>query len=430
MYSMLNEKGCVNITVYDKRDPSQQTAPAAHTVASTVDTQSRQVAEGKSQDEPSEEKKNDEPRVRRTSLIRKPDSLGTHSSASEELLKIVCNSMFTDVEKDDHSNNGISVSEEGRSSTIFPGIEDSDSEEKENGGRDDTTQAFSHDDFELGQGGGGAVYRAVHKDTGKEKLLQGIAGSKSNKTNQSKLQIDNLYIRSALQTEGGKTDNGDTFLVLDYVDGEDLSSWLDREAATGYGVDTSKARVPTAGEGCEGSLKTLCGTVTYMAPEVLQQMQCMAEPRQTKKTDVWGLGMILHEMLIGSPPECAERPGKDGRFPEPKLSRDIEDKEATDLIRRCLSVNPRHRPLCTDILQHPWLKHDDNIAAKTSSPPATHAMYHRHAEDLAGEESSGYRLRLSSSPEGGSLSERVYSLRSDEDDEGDYCYCCFCYWPR
>lgn len=39
-------------------------------------------------------------------------------------------------------------------------------------------------------------------------------------------------------------------------------------------------------------------------------------------------------MLVGSPPECAERPGKDGKFPRPKLNQDIKDQDSISLIRK------------------------------------------------------------------------------------------------
>jgi serine/threonine protein kinase len=39
------------------------------------------------------------------------------------------------------------------------------------------------------------------------------------------------------------------------------------------------------------SRKTLCGTYEYMAPEVFKGQN------QTTKADVWGLGILLYELL-------------------------------------------------------------------------------------------------------------------------------------
>lgn len=50
---------------------------------------------------------------------------------------------------------------------------------------------------------------------------------------------DRTYVRNRVQYrfQLSSSVNGDTFLVLDYVEGEDLSSWLSREAPANYGVE-------------------------------------------------------------------------------------------------------------------------------------------------------------------------------------------------
>ena len=42
--------------------------------------------------------------------------------------------------------------------------------------------------------------------------------------------------------------------------------------------------------------KTLCGTYEYMAPEIYYG------DKQTVKTDVWALGILLYELMHGRPP--------------------------------------------------------------------------------------------------------------------------------
>lgn len=42
--------------------------------------------------------------------------------------------------------------------------------------------------------------------------------------------------------------------------------------------------------------QTLCGTYEYMAPEVI------FNGRQTKKTDIWALGILLYELFHGKAP--------------------------------------------------------------------------------------------------------------------------------
>lgn len=47
----------------------------------------------------------------------------------------------------------------------------------------------------------------------------------------------------------------------------------------------------TAKEQKEVARTTFCGTYEYMAPETLQGMN------QTKKTDIWSLGILLYELF-------------------------------------------------------------------------------------------------------------------------------------
>ncbi len=47
--------------------------------------------------------------------------------------------------------------------------------------------------------------------------------------------------------------------------------------------------------------ETLCGTYEYMAPEVFQQK------KQTKKTDIWALGILLYELFHGCAPYRGDR---------------------------------------------------------------------------------------------------------------------------
>ena len=42
--------------------------------------------------------------------------------------------------------------------------------------------------------------------------------------------------------------------------------------------------------------ETMCGTFEYMAPEIYKRKN------QTKKTDVWSLGILLYELFHGHPP--------------------------------------------------------------------------------------------------------------------------------
>jgi len=52
-------------------------------------------------------------------------------------------------------------------------------------------------------------------------------------------------------------------------------------------------------EGRERQLDTCCGTVPYLAPEVIQKKPYKAEP-----IDVWSIGIVLVALLAGGTCQC------------------------------------------------------------------------------------------------------------------------------
>jgi len=103
----------------------------------------------------------------------------------------------------------------------------------------------------------------------------------------------------------------------------------------------------------EASYTEFVGTPPYMAPERLGEHKGW----QLKKADVWAIGAIAYEMLVGK--RCFE--GSNQRevfakicrgqwaFPqECQLSPSIQD-----LIRQCLSMDAKQRPSASAVLDHP-----------------------------------------------------------------------------
>ncbi len=88
----------------------------------------------------------------------------------------------------------------------------------------------------------------------------------------------------------------------------------------------------------------LLGTLAYLAPEVFLGKHA------TSATDIYALGCILHELLLGTPPETfslraplrekAERAVQQGR-PELPPTR---DPELATLVAECLDPDPEQRP--------------------------------------------------------------------------------------
>lgn len=112
---------------------------------------------------------------------------------------------------------------------------------------------------------------------------------------------------------------------------------------------------------------TLCGTLDYLPPE-------MVEAREHDNTaDIWSLGVLLYEFLVGSPPFEAEGhratyrriSNVDLKFPP------IVSSGARDLISRLLVKDQTKRMKLADLPKHPWiqsqLQYANSLMAKSSS---------------------------------------------------------------
>ncbi|XP_012603967.2 aurora kinase A [Microcebus murinus] len=103
---------------------------------------------------------------------------------------------------------------------------------------------------------------------------------------------------------------------------------------------------------------TLCGTLDYLPPEMIEGRM------HDEKVDLWSLGVLCYEFLVGKPPfetstyqETYRRISRvEFTFP------DFVTDGARDLISRLLKHNPRQRPVLREVLEHPW------IIAKSSKP--------------------------------------------------------------
>ncbi|KAJ4315025.1 serine/threonine protein kinase [Fusarium piperis] len=115
--------------------------------------------------------------------------------------------------------------------------------------------------------------------------------------------------------------------------------------------------------GEESFTTTLCGTPSYVAPEILADSK---QRKYTKAVDIWSLGVVLYICLCGFPPFSDELYSRDfpftlsqqiksGRFDYPSPYWDSVGDPALDLIDSMLIVDAEKRFTIDQCLSHPWL---------------------------------------------------------------------------
>uniref|UniRef100_A0ACB8FTW8 Uncharacterized protein n=2 Tax=Sphaerodactylus townsendi TaxID=933632 RepID=A0ACB8FTW8_9SAUR len=110
---------------------------------------------------------------------------------------------------------------------------------------------------------------------------------------------------------------------------------------------------------------TVCGTPTYVAPEIL------AENGYGLEVDMWATGVILYILLCGFPPFRSHERDQEELFQIIQLGHyeylspywDNISAAAKDLISRLLVVDPQKRYTAQQVLQHLWIQ----TAGKNSS---------------------------------------------------------------
>ncbi|KAM7222138.1 putative DNA damage response protein kinase [Rhypophila decipiens] len=116
--------------------------------------------------------------------------------------------------------------------------------------------------------------------------------------------------------------------------------------------------------GEESFTTTLCGTPSYVAPEILTDTR---HRKYTKAVDIWSLGVVLYICLCGFPPFSDELTSPEypyslseqirkGKFDYPSPYWDSVGDPALDLIDSMLIVNPEKRFTIDQCLAHPWMQ--------------------------------------------------------------------------
>jgi hypothetical protein len=239
----------------------------------------------------------------------------------------------------------------------------------------------------IGKGGMGEVYRADDLKLGQSVALKFLP----EKLSQAKAMLERFHreVRVARQISHPNVcrvydigeAQGQTFLSMEYIDGEDLATLLRRigrlpsdkaveiasqlcgglAAAHQEGVlhrDLKPANVMLDGRGrakiTDFGLAGLAeefegaevreGTPAYMAPEQL------AGKGVSVKSDIYSLGLVLYELFTGKKVFSAATVDELMRLHEssdpPSMSEHIKEVDplAEQVIRRCLEREPKNRP--------------------------------------------------------------------------------------
>ncbi|GJD10077.1 Aurora kinase A-A [Galdieria sulphuraria] len=264
--------------------------------------------------------------------------------------------------------------------------------------RTKTIKRWSLDDFDigrpLGRGKFGNVYLAREKKTKFVVALKILFKSqlvKAGVEHQLRREIEiqsHLRHPNILKLYGYFYDKSRVFLILEYAAGGELYKELQKcgkfsesRAAT-YIASLAHALLYCHQKhvihrdikpenlllGIRGELKiadfgwsvhaphsrrmTMCGTLDYLPPEMVEGRE------HDENVDIWSLGVLMYEFLVGSPPfeaqghtETYRRIARvDIRFP------DWLSQDARNLISKLLVKEPERRLPLHLVLQHPWIR--------------------------------------------------------------------------
>ncbi|XP_066516917.1 serine/threonine-protein kinase DCLK1-like isoform X2 [Hoplias malabaricus] len=110
----------------------------------------------------------------------------------------------------------------------------------------------------------------------------------------------------------------------------------------------------------DGPLYTVCGTPTYVAPEII------AETGYGLKVDIWAAGVITYILLCGFPPFRGSTEDQEALFDQILMGQldfplpywDNVSDSAKELITCMLQVEVNQRYTALQVLDHPWVNDD------------------------------------------------------------------------
>jgi serine/threonine protein kinase len=105
----------------------------------------------------------------------------------------------------------------------------------------------------------------------------------------------------------------------------------------------------------DGMMTTICGSVHYMAPEILMEM-----PYDGTKADMWSLGIIIYAMALNELPwNAPDNAGLIREITRGSIAYPVNlPSEVANLVQMCTKKTPNDRPTATELLELPWINQE------------------------------------------------------------------------
>jgi len=128
--------------------------------------------------------------------------------------------------------------------------------------------------------------------------------------------------------------------------------------------ETNKIKIADFGESkkIRNRLKTYCGTMDYMAPEIIR-----GSGSYGKEVDMWAIGVMTYVLLCGYPAFSGSSEVEifqnisQANYEYPSPDWDYVGSEAKNFIDSLLKVNPDARLTAVESLEHPWFKYERDV---------------------------------------------------------------------
>jgi len=158
---------------------------------------------------------------------------------------------------------------------------------------------------------------------------------------------------------GGDSPGDDMYLIKNKNDEEVVFSFLVGQERRNSWINKRARFTEAATFQKKKGVHRIIGTPDYIAPEIINGDNC-----NNKAVDLWSLGVILYEFLVGVPPFNDDSIDKifaniiQGKMEWPSIGyeEDCISPEAADLIKKLMNPHPKQRISIREIKEHKFFK--------------------------------------------------------------------------